>query len=471
MRFDIILDLLKRYSVFAIIVVLGLTILFLFGYFVIYKRLMHGDKKLNKKSVLLAIIGLFYLLVVFCAVFMNRNNITDYSVQNLFSSYKSAWYTCSAQAWRNIVLNILLFVPFGILLPLLSKKTDKPYFVIPIGAASSLIIETIQYIFKIGIFDFDDVLNNTVGVILGYCVYRLFSAIKNKAVTPKKVIICLLPFLIVTGTFSSIYAAYQIQPYGNLYVSDYEKHNMKNTKIICDTAISDKSTTKNIYRAKEYTVSDAIKQSKCYFQKSNIEVDYKSYVIENDTLKLNSVDGKYHFSMDLTNGTYNFQNEDLFQVYTNEVPDTSYTEDEIRNILKEYSVFPPVNSELTVNENSYYEFSHTVSENDKSFCNGTIYCYLFNGDVLGQIDNNMVDLDKCATESIMSKKEVINLIKQGKFCSGEFDFENSTIQINSIELTYLSDSKNYYQPIYYIKASLTNSKVQEIELFIPALKK
>ena len=246
---------------------------------------------------------------------------------------------------------------------------------------------------------------------------------------------------------------------------------MKNTKIICDTAISDKSTTKNIYRAKEYTISDAIKQAKCFFQKSNIEVDYKSYVIENDTLKLNSVDGKYHFSMDLTNGTYNFQNEDFFQVYTNEVPDTSYTEDEIRNILKEYSVFPPVNSELTVNENSYYEFSHTVRENDKSFCNGTIYCYLFNGDVLGQIDNNMVDLDKCATESILSKKEVINLIKQGKFCSGEYDFENSTIQINSIELTYLSDSKNYYQPIYYIKASLTNSKVQEIELFIPALKK
>ena len=140
MRFDIILDLLKRYSVFAIIVVLCLAILFLFGYFVIYKRLMHGDKKLNKKNILLAIIGLFYLLVVFCAVFMNRNNVTDYSVQHLFSSYKSAWYTCSAQAWRNIVLNILLFVPFGILLPLLSKKTDKPYFVIPIGAASSLII-------------------------------------------------------------------------------------------------------------------------------------------------------------------------------------------------------------------------------------------------------------------------------------------------------------------------------------------
>lgn len=99
MRFDIILDLLKRYSVFAIIVALGLTILFLFGHFVIYKRLMHGDKKLNKKNILLAIIGLFYMLVVFCAVFMNRNNVTDYSVQNLFSSYKSAWYTCSAQAW------------------------------------------------------------------------------------------------------------------------------------------------------------------------------------------------------------------------------------------------------------------------------------------------------------------------------------------------------------------------------------
>lgn len=432
---------------------------------------MHGEKKLKKKSVLLAIVSLFYLLIVFGAVFMNRNSVSHFEVQRLFSSYKTAWYTCSAQGWRNIVLNIMLFVPFGVLLPLWGKKTDKPYFVIPIGTTVSLIIETAQYIFKIGVFEFDDILNNTVGVILGYCAYRLLFTIKNKAVTPKKVIICLLPFLIVTGTFSGIYVAYQIQPYGNLYISDYEKRNMKNTKITCNTAISDKNTVKNIYRAKEYTVSDAIKQAERYFQKGNIKVDYKSYIAEDGTFNLDSTDGNYHFSMDLTNGTYNFHNEYLFQVYTNETPVTSYTEDEVRNILKEYSVFPPINSEFTVKQQSYYEFSYTVNESDKSFCNGTIQCYMFQGDVLGLIDNYIIDLDKCTTESIISEKEAINLIKQGKFCSGEYNFENSAIQINSIELTYLSDSKNYYQPVYYIKANLKNSKIQEIELFIPALKK
>lgn len=30
-----------------------------------------------------------------------------------FSSYKEAWYNFSAQEWRNLILNICMFVPFG----------------------------------------------------------------------------------------------------------------------------------------------------------------------------------------------------------------------------------------------------------------------------------------------------------------------------------------------------------------------
>ena len=65
-------------------------------------------------------------------------------------------------------LNILLFVPFGYLLPLLWKRADRWWKVVLCGFVLSLLIELTQLVTHLGMFDLDDLMNNSLGVFLGW---------------------------------------------------------------------------------------------------------------------------------------------------------------------------------------------------------------------------------------------------------------------------------------------------------------
>jgi glycopeptide antibiotics resistance protein len=76
----------------------------------------------------------------------------------------------------NLVGNIVLFIPFGLLLPLISKyKTFKKIFVFAL--LFSISIELLQFIvYYFGSFrsvDIDDVLLNAMGATIGFFVYTV----------------------------------------------------------------------------------------------------------------------------------------------------------------------------------------------------------------------------------------------------------------------------------------------------------
>jgi len=74
----------------------------------------------------------------------------------------------------NIIGNIAVFIPFGIILPVVisKRKRNNPIFAIAIGAILlSLSVELIQYITSVGVFDVDDLILNTIGVFIGYLMY------------------------------------------------------------------------------------------------------------------------------------------------------------------------------------------------------------------------------------------------------------------------------------------------------------
>lgn len=77
----------------------------------------------------------------------------------------------------NLVGNILAFMPYGIFLLLLSKsKTISLIGVLIQSLGMSLLLECLQVFFSIGNFDVDDLILNTSGGLLGYCVFRLYSS-------------------------------------------------------------------------------------------------------------------------------------------------------------------------------------------------------------------------------------------------------------------------------------------------------
>ena len=72
-----------------------------------------------------------------------------------------------------LIANVLMFLPFGYLLPKLFRPMKHWYAVIPLGLAGSALIEVTQILTHLGCFDVDDLITNTLGAGLGYLIYRL----------------------------------------------------------------------------------------------------------------------------------------------------------------------------------------------------------------------------------------------------------------------------------------------------------
>ena len=92
----------------------------------------------------------------------------------LFASYRVLLASPSYLDAKGIVLNMLLLMPIGLLLPIILQKR---FFLWPVlaGFGCSLAIELMQYVFRCGMFDVDDLLNNTIGVWIGYVIYWIVT--------------------------------------------------------------------------------------------------------------------------------------------------------------------------------------------------------------------------------------------------------------------------------------------------------
>lgn len=88
----------------------------------------------------------------------------------------------------NVVGNVVAFMPFGFLVPVLYREQRREathnghyfrsfLFVTMLGFLLSLGVETIQLITKVGCFDVDDLMLNTLGVVLGYLIYYISKKI------------------------------------------------------------------------------------------------------------------------------------------------------------------------------------------------------------------------------------------------------------------------------------------------------
>lgn len=75
--------------------------------------------------------------------------------------------------WFFALGNLIAFVPFGILVPMLFKKHFKTSITfIGVFLLFILCMETIQMLTYLGSFDIEDVIVNTMGATLGFCSYK-----------------------------------------------------------------------------------------------------------------------------------------------------------------------------------------------------------------------------------------------------------------------------------------------------------
>ena len=145
---------------------------------------MAANKKKSEWHRILAFIAfLAYFVVLFYFLFFSEELGRTYSERtyhyNLVPFHEIRRFIVYRHTlgWKAVVLNlfgnVLAFVPFGFFLPVHSVRCRKFWCTVLYSFELSLSVEVLQLICKVGSFDVDDLILNTLGAALGYLAYRL----------------------------------------------------------------------------------------------------------------------------------------------------------------------------------------------------------------------------------------------------------------------------------------------------------
>ena len=118
------------------------------------------------------IIFLFiYIFIVLWLTVLHRSlRISNVQLDPLWS-YKE-WLAGDTELGNEILANMAMFVPFGFILSVVSSKRC---FTIPAAVFFSLTIETLQLVLMRGLFEWDDVISNTIGAAIGVLLFQMVS--------------------------------------------------------------------------------------------------------------------------------------------------------------------------------------------------------------------------------------------------------------------------------------------------------
>ena len=103
------------------------------------------------------------------------NFIPFVTIKNYYNHINSGILN-SKIIFENLVANILMFIPMGILLPILYKdKFNKLWKILLFIIVLVLLIEFIQFVTFTGSADVDDLTLNTLGCLIGYSITKIKS--------------------------------------------------------------------------------------------------------------------------------------------------------------------------------------------------------------------------------------------------------------------------------------------------------
>lgn len=153
----------------------------------VYLHVSAGAKGEKKKKTFRALCALafcvFAAILLYLAIFKRAGHFEQRSLSFVpFSCYHTVLTVYNSfDSYKLILDNILVFVPFGMLFPNLPGKNQKHKLLISAaaGMAFSVMIESVQYAFSLGCTELDDVINNTIGTIVGCGIFALGEKISR----------------------------------------------------------------------------------------------------------------------------------------------------------------------------------------------------------------------------------------------------------------------------------------------------
>ena len=158
-------DYLLRFPDFLFLMLISVTCL---GIVVLlsWKGLRRGIVLAGRLLLVEALFVIYSSTIIFRPV----NSVEAYDFTP-FWSYKAILDGESFLLAENI-MNVVVFIPLGLLLGC-SVKVNNWWKTLLVGTTVSLSIEILQFVFRKGFSEFDDVIHNTLGCAIGYALYSI----------------------------------------------------------------------------------------------------------------------------------------------------------------------------------------------------------------------------------------------------------------------------------------------------------
>lgn len=131
-------------------------------------------RKITKGITVSGLLFSFYVSQVIGVTLLNRT-ITEearYDL-NMIDVYRIA-FSGNSVFMTQLIGNVIMFIPFGILVPICFQKIRGVQKITLFSFLASLFIETTQLYTHTGLFELVDLLNNTLGGVIGYLIYKIF---------------------------------------------------------------------------------------------------------------------------------------------------------------------------------------------------------------------------------------------------------------------------------------------------------
>ena len=424
-------------------------------YAAIYMLLKSRREKPDKLSMLaeFALVGWVVTFVYVTQIMSFGNGLGDRLNLVPFEQFVVAFRYGSNNAagvWQ-FLLNIIMFVPLGLLLPVVFKKFRSWRSAFLISFAFTLATELAQLITSRGT-DIDDVIANTVGGLCGFALYLIIIGLINKGADIAKYRSKLTCGVVLLAAVAGIFCALKFcdgsSKYGNLYYG-----HLIPTEVDVTVELDDEQTERAVYKYYEHITSDELKQKLQSI--AGFEGEWsESTDSEGTTYSLFDGESKAIF-------IFSYGKWSIFYEYglTDETVSTEIDEAEALqkawDYLKEFGVddgdvdYAPDGNTIYGDEHYYFNFDSTEYDDNTRVC-GNIMLELGRDGRLISINDNRVWCEYVESAQCISMADSIK-IAQEVGC-GDWNGK-ATVESVVADYSFISET-GYLIPVWKIKGYL-----------------
>ncbi|MET4559650.1 glycopeptide antibiotics resistance protein [Lysinibacillus parviboronicapiens] len=427
-------------------------------YFCYYrKQQLEGKPLIHIKKLIWIALFIGYIALVLNLTIISRGS-SHYKEMNLhlFSGYVEAWNSYSYKKLQPSIYNILMFIPMGMLLPLLSRKLTTFKWLIVVVVCFTLFIEIYQLVTGAGIFELDDLFNNTLGGVIGYQFYRLYtSVIQHKKVRMKSLLGSLVIPLLMVFIFAGITIAYAKQEFGNLSINSYSKWDMTDVHLTTSMQLNSVPTMASVY--KKVNHSDEV--GDILYRKLGL-TEVKTAAKERDRgILLEDKSGSQYTLFQSTQGNWTLTDSNYTPqqaTWTKQGPMRL----EAMAIMDNLAILPQ-KADLITEEGDQFQWSLSDTPHiNKDYWSGDLSLGLKKDGSIYAVSYGLQEHHFIREVDILTPKDVYERIKKGEFPLIKRNAiltpdmmvikKGDKLEITGMELTFMYDTKEFYQPVYRV---------------------